>query len=387
MSDLFASINGHRVAKLVLSVPSRGPWFADVDLDELVPLTGRVTIRVANVAFVGTVASASSGSFGVASRVRIVAGAGGWGNLLPRKAYHNDALVKALTVATDAAREAGEQLGSFAPPADRVGADYVRKAGAASLALEGVLDGTPWWVDYAGATHAGARPATPAGTYELLDFDARSKLATLAVEDLTAVAIGSVLSTRLDAPETVRELEIHVAEGGFRLKAWCGAEGSSTLELMAALTRKLTGGKVFGKYRYRVVTMAGDGRVNLQAVSKAEGLPDILPASQAPGVAGCHAELTPGAEVLVEFVAGDPTDPIVTGFPGKGEPGFVPVSLSFGEGAAPVAHVGSAVSILLPPALFTGVIGTTPVTNYPVMPTGRYSGTVTTGSAKVRVGT
>jgi len=68
--------------------------------------------------------------------------------------------------------------------------------------------------------------------------------------------------------------------------------------------------------------------VKLQAINRSAGLPDILPASMFPGVAGVHAALTPGATVAVEFLDGDPARPVVTGFVGKDGTGFVPVSLT-----------------------------------------------------------
>lgn len=81
-----------------------------------------------------------------------------------------------------------------------------------------------------------------------------------------------------------------------------------------------------GKYRYRVLAMVGD-RVDLQAVRKGAGLPDILPVPIASGMAGLSAELTPGAIVLVEFIEGDPQLPVITAFSRDGGSTFLPVSL------------------------------------------------------------
>jgi hypothetical protein len=83
-------------------------------------------------------------------------------------------------------------------------------------------------------------------------------------------------------------------------------------------------------YRYRVVQMtsSGDGRVELQAVRKAAGLPDVLPASILPGIPGASSRLKPGAVVVVEFIEGDPQLPIVTHFEAEGGQGFLPVALA-----------------------------------------------------------
>lgn len=79
-------------------------------------------------------------------------------------------------------------------------------------------------------------------------------------------------------------------------------------------------------YRYRVVAMSGE-RVELQAVRKLAGLPDVLPVSMVPGTAGTWASLTQGAIVLVSFIEGDPAQPIVTHFSTKADPGWKPVRL------------------------------------------------------------
>lgn len=130
------------------------------------------------------------------------------------------------------------------------------------------------------------------------------------------------------------------------------------------------------KYRYRVVKMAGD-RVDLQVVSKDLGLPDALPVAIWPGLAGASANLTPGAIVLVEFVEGDPTMPIVTHFEAEGGGGFRPVhafvdaservfigtSDPNDPAARSIARVGDIVESVFPPkTVITGVLGTPPAT-------------------------
>ena len=353
---------------------------------------------VAKLKLVGTVAQSFAGTFALATKIRIVGGANGWSKQLAAKLYHNDVGlqgnaqggVKALLVATDAAREAGETLGTFVPRVERVGRDFVRRAGlSAARTLEDVIDGPAWWVDYAGVTHAGPRApvAAAASSYELLEFDPRTRMATLAVDDLTTVGIGTILSERLDAPQTIREFEIVVTEEKLRVVAWCGGHASSRGRLEAtleAIIRRVVDGKLFGKYRYRLATMAPDGRVNLQAVSKADGLPNLIPVSMKPGVAGWHAELVPGTEVLVEFVGGEPTDPIVTGFVSKGDPGHTPVSLSFGGGSAPVARVGDTVNVFFPPTVpFTGTVGGAPASGVMTI-AGASTGIIQTGRAELK---
>jgi hypothetical protein len=129
---------------------------------------------------------------------------------------------------------------------------------------------------------------------------------------------------------------------------------------LTVIVERVLARKLYGKYRYRVVAMAADGRVKLQAITKAAGLPDVVPATMRPGVAGVSADLALGGEVLVEFIAGKASDPIVTAFAGKGEPGFVPTKLVIGAasaGSAPAAaRQGDTVRVPFPPAIFSGTI-------------------------------
>lgn len=325
-----ATINGLRASSVRIHVPYVGPWFADVTVDGAMGLTGRVTIAYGQLSLVGTIDPARDGSKSDMQITRVVGGGGGWARSLVPKAYANDAGVQALLLAQDAAREAGETLGGFAPVVPVVGVSYVRQSGSAARALEDAIGATPWWVDYAGVTQVGLRATSPAttGTYEALDFHPRDHLVVIAADDMTQITIGSVLTDRLDTPQTVRGLEIRIDDETARMIAWCAPSGRDRVaELMRTIARRATDDRLFGKYRYRVVAMSGD-RVQLQAVNRALGLPDIQPVSMWPGVAGAHAVLTPGAELFVEFEEGSRAKPVVVGFVGKGGPGHVPVSLA-----------------------------------------------------------
>jgi hypothetical protein len=319
-----------RVVGAVIRVPAQGPWYADVDLEEAPDLTGRVTLAVGSVNFVGTIDERFAGTFALQRRVRIVAGAGAWGSILARRGYHSDGGVRAQNVANDAARDAGENLIAFEGAREVLGNDFVRAAGAASVTLEHAAGGVPWWVDYDGNTRVGEHPSTSpaADAYEVLEFDPRSRVATLAVEDVGAVRIGATLSERLDSPLVVRELEILVGEV-IRVNAWCGPADARgrLLDAFRAIIRKESAGRIVGTWRYRVARMTSDStRYELQAVRGDAGLPDVIPCSAWPGIAGSHSifDDTAGAEVLVEFIEGDPTMPIITHFAGKDGVGWIP---------------------------------------------------------------
>ena len=387
MTDSVLMLGGVPAARCTLTIPAVGPWYADVDLVDDTALSGRVTLEAAGLSLVGTIDPRHDGTQSAVRRTRVVAGGGAWGRALGPKHYHNDAGVRALLVAQDAAREAGETLGTFAV-AGSVGVDYVRASGPASASLVEVIGETPWWVDYAGVTQVAARSTTTptVGSYVLEDYDPRSRVATLALDDLSAVPVGSVLSEGLDTPQTVRELVVDVTPEATRARAWCGTDTryARVAGLLRALVERVIAENREGPALYRVSKMS-DKRVELQLVNRRAGLPDLLPISMWPGIAGAHAQLTPGAEVLVEFVDGDRSRPIVTHFAGKDGTGFVPVKLSLCDaaGTAPfAARVGDSISVTFPPGSFltsanTPVYNATPLT---------FSGTITGGSSKVAIG-
>jgi len=393
MAEAFARLGGAALAACTLFEANVGPWWADCDFPTADgPAEGSVTLELGGRVLRGTIDPTGSGVFGERRRARVIAGAAGWQKNVPAKGYHNDVGVRARPVAEDAAREVGETLGTFAPALERVGADYARQAGPASRALEGVLGGVAWWVDDSGVTHAGPRPvATVTTPFDVISYNPGLRVVTLGVDDPGAVRVGSVLTGKpLDGPLTVREVEVVVTPERFRVVAWCGGSERAAGHLpavLAAIHRRLGDGRVHGVYRYRVIRMAGT-RVELQAVRKAAGLPDLIPVSQCPGVPGALARLTPGAQVLVQFLEGDPTMPVITGYGGPGEDGFAATELVLGgEEGAPVARQGDAVEVLLPPAVFSGTISGAPASGVLTFPLMKANGTITAGSGKVKAST
>jgi hypothetical protein len=383
------AVNGRNVMNMQLHVPNIGPWFAEFDLEDDAPLSGRATVQIGPLTLSGTVDTSAADQ---QRHARVVAGGAGWAQSVPEKHYQNDAQVKARTVAEDAARLVGETIGVFIPVKERVGAHYVRQSGAASRALEDVIGATPWWVDYEGVTRVGPRASSSvdAKAYQVLAYDPRERVITLHVDDLTKVGIGSVLSNGLDGPHTVRDLEVTIRRDEMRIVVWCGEQDGARgrLEgLLVAIARKALDGKLFGKYRYRFVAMAGE-RFELQAARKGAGVPDLVRVSQVPGIAGAHSQPSEGAEVYVEFVEGDRSQPIVTGFVGADGSGFVPERLTLGGvSGANAARQGDNVEVLLPPAIFSGTIGGAPATGVLTFPLTKTLGSITGGSSKVGVAT
>jgi hypothetical protein len=325
----YCHIGGDTILEATVVVPNVGPWYANLVFEGAPDVSGAVVLNVGALELHGFVDPRANGVFGEQRRCRVVAGAAGWGTVLPALHYHSDSGVRSRSVADDAARLAGETIGAFNPTATQVGIDYTRQAGLASRVLEDVIGTAPWWVGYDGRTNVGARSAsTPdVETYEVLEHDPRLSLVELAVDDLAAITIGARLNRPplVDVVE-VHELEIIVASDRARVRAWYGGTLTARGRIARSLqdiARRSTDGKLFGRYRFRVVQMSGD-RVELQAVASIAGLPDVLPISMRPGVAGASSALAGGSIVLVEFIEGDRTMPIVSAFTPKGDPGHAP---------------------------------------------------------------
>lgn len=365
-SNTFIAVNGQSVRTLKLQVSAIGPWVADVDMAVAAALSGKVTLTVGSTSLVGTVVQQQASTFALQTSARIVGGAGGWSKLLAPKGYHNDAGVKAQLIAQDAARECSETIGTFAPTLDRVGIDFARANEPASKVLEYVSGGAAWWVDYAGVTHVGVRPThdLAQSAYVLQQYNGRERVAQLAIDDLASLQVGSIISDeRLDGPQIVHDFEVSTTNNSpLRASVWFGGlpnEAGRLGGLLRSIIAHATAGDLPGVYRYRAATMNADGRVDLQAVRKQAGLPDLRSASQWPGLAGAAITLTLGAEVLVQFIDSDPAQPVITGYVGQAGPGFVPVSIALCGSEQAAARQGDLVQ--------SGGVGTI-VTLMPIPP-------------------
>lgn len=331
----YAHVGGVEIISGDVVIPYSGAWFADLMFAAPLEATGRVTIEIGSMRLVGTVDPVASGTRGEQSFARIVAGAGGWATLVTPQYYHADNGVRALLIAQDAARIAGETLGTFTPSADTVGIDYARQVGPASRVLEAACGSASWWVDFDGVTQVGTRTTSPApaASYELIEYDPRQRIATLALDDISLIGVGSVLTDALDTPQTVRDVTLRLSEETVRVIAWTGEPAHTRGRLagiVEAVIESILDRRAYGLRKCRVIRVASD-RVEVQPVRASMGLPEMLPISMWPGVAGIHATLTPGSEVLVQFVDGDRSQPVITHYVGKGGGGWVPVTIDIGE--------------------------------------------------------
>ncbi|MDB4992796.1 MAG: hypothetical protein JWM74_228 [Myxococcaceae bacterium] len=294
-----------------LVTPSRGVWIADVDADldatRIVP-SGKVSLFLGGTSapLLGTVDAKNSGRFGEIAKVRVLGGGGGWGTNVDAKHYHNDAGVLSTAVLATTAAEAGEVVVDTSPTS--LGRDYVRGSGCASS----VLEGRDWYVTLQGVTVVGPRPTIPASPdVEVLSWDPSTQRAEIGTNAI--IEPGMLLVDPRFGILTVYEVEQTFTDAGSRASAWC-TKAANVADALAAFIRAKSGALLLAAYRYRVVLQGVDERASLQAVEKEPGLPDLLPITMWPGVPGLGAMLTPGSEVLVEFIAGKKDRPVITQF-------------------------------------------------------------------------
>lgn len=300
-----------QVSSARLVVPWVGAWICDLSFDlpdgSALP-AGKVTITASDTTLVGTVDPRHSGKVGTKASVRVVAGAGAWDSLVPPKHWHNDAGVSSSIVLATTAGEVGETVADGSP--SRLGVDFARTAGPASSIFGGA-----WWVDFAGVTHTGNRPAITASP-DVLNWDPVTNTVEL-VSD-APLAPGFVVTDSRFGSLTVRDVEQEWSSSSGRVRAWCGDAPSGGGKLAAALKSVArAGAKVdfLKSYRYRVVLQGIDGRLTLQAVSPTSaGIPDQIAISIWPGMTGLTAKVLPGTIAILQFLEGDPSRPVVTGF-------------------------------------------------------------------------
>ncbi len=336
-----STLNGHRVTGGRVTIPKWGCWFAEVSLDGEHALTGSVTLVLADLTFVGTVLS--GGAALGRSFYRIVAGAGGWGRIIPAWSWSDDAGVKLSTAIGDAARLAGETLAAI-PPALRTGPAWTREEGPASLTMN-TLTPAGWYVDEAGITHVGERAAgtLPAKVTRIAPVDfARGKV-VLASESIAAILPGVVVDglTAIDVQHEVS------ADGGLRSTVWGGPFGSSA-ESMRKLVAALDPDRNFrGPTEYRVDTASGN-RLNLQPIRVSSGMPYLKNVPVRPGVSGCDATVALGSFVVVSFLDADPSRPFVESFADVDSDRFQPTALTLNAGGmAGTEHLATAEAMVL----------------------------------------
>lgn len=389
------TLDGEPLSSCTIEVPSRGIWMIRCICVEQPDIGARVVVSAGGIDWRGTVIDAGSGTDGAQRYVTIVGGAGGWRQLTRARDYVDDAGLSARLLVTDLCREAGEVQGELFAPASPVGTHYARHHAPAAQSLETVIGNTDWWLDPSGALQVGSRPAASLTDYTVTSRDVLASTVELALDDLTELAIGAVVTQGVDEPLIIRSYTARLDGDGLTVSAWCSPDTSSVGEL-ASLVRALVRREIEAMHqpvrRYRVVNSGS--RLDLYPVRQDLGLPPLsgIPIMCAPGIRPTLAE---GTEVLIGWIDGDVRQPVVVGFEGPDGDGFQPESLVIGGmSGSPAARRGDAVRVTLPVGeqITIQFAGTGPLTaGEPLtgtisawLPT-TASGTITQGSDRVDI--
>lgn len=317
------ALNGHACTAGVLTIPGVGLWYAALDVAGEVALEGAVTLAVLDTTWSGFVIA--GGVVDGRSRYRVVAGAGGWGADLPPRAYANDAGLTIARIVADAASEAGEPAPVNAP-ATTLGPHFTRPALPASFVLN-MLAPRAWYAQADGVVAFGTRPSLPASSLPVVARNPAARSVTVALTD----AAGGLLPGTTTEYGTAADVEIELGADGLRARLYAAPAAAS--RRAQALARLLDahdpGARFRGVFEYRVVTQSGE-RLNLQPVRSRASLPDLARVPVRAGVPGVKALHAPGSQVLVAFLEGDPSRPVVVGFDSPEQPGWQPLQFEIG---------------------------------------------------------
>jgi hypothetical protein len=360
-------LNGLRVVRARIVQPYTGVPFYDLDLDPeliaLAPTSGPAALVIGTppdpvTTLTGVVDPLASGSFIATSRMRVVAGAGGWSQSVGAQHFHSDAGLLSTAIYSAVAATVLEKVADLIPTT--FGTDYVLSAGPASRVFG---EGVNWWVDpVTGLTSIGPRsPAIPDPSLEILDWDPILKLATVSCDALVSPGTPLVDIRIGESPVIVRDVEQTFGPDGSRALCWCSTNAASPLlAALRTMVREFSRSGYLCVRRYRVVSAGPDPNTwLLQAVDRgtlgqASPMPDAISYRAWTGQSGSTAKLLPSSEVLVTFVDGEPTQPVIVGYSTQA----LPLEATFDASVAahfaptaPVVDIGKlAASITMGPA-------------------------------------
>ncbi len=319
-------LNGHACSAATLSVPGVGLWYAAVDVADAAALSGSITLRVLDTVWQGFIIA--GGPVDGRARYRIIAGAGGWGRELPPRAYQNDAGLPISRLLGDVASEAGEAL--LSPPTTPQGVHFSRPRGPAAFCLN-LLTPRAWYAQADGVIAFGTRPALPASGLPVVARNEAARMVELAATD----SVAGLLPGAATEFGTAADVEYELGSDGLRVRLYASLRVSRRADAYRRLYEASDPTARFrGTFEYRVVSQTAE-RLNLQPVRSRADLPDLARVPVRMGIPGAKAQHTPGAQVLVNFLDGDASRPVVTGFDSPDAPGWMPIRLELG-GPAPL---------------------------------------------------
>lgn len=346
-------VDGIRITSGSITIPRHGAWTADLVLADESEHGAQSTLVAGDLELRGV--AVRSRGFAGDRRLRMVGGAGGWMKTLKPRAYHNAAGLRLSMLLGDAAIEVGETV-SIANDVT-VGEYFVREAAPAQRLLR-QLAGLGWWIDGAGVTQVRPRPTGPIKSeFTLINFDGATSKAIIATDALANWMPGRSFSTStLPDAQTISMVRMKLAgDGKLRLEVLCGGdddrEDHAFRQRVRAEFPQLTF-LALQEYVVQKITPAAPltpaTTIEASPVTNADILPGLVDVPLYPSILGEEVAPTVGSKVLVAFIGGDPTRPIVV----FGDPKSQPTSARLLGGIQNAARVADKVSA----GPFAGVI-------------------------------
>lgn len=371
MSTLGAS----RIAKVETLLPRSGSWHADVTLDGGDLPSGIVVLTIGDLVLNG--GTVQRAAYDAADKPHVVIfGGAGWHGLISKPiSFQSDGGVRLSTVLSAIARGAGQTIEQ---PTDATIGDYyeciaarpgepVRWSDAlAELVRAGHV--APWRVDPDGVTRFGARPATAVtARATVLSIDAAVGKTTYGVDAPAQFLPGHTVSGAAISRVVIRE-----TSGKLELDVYA-SEPVGTPTIKDMLRRMVADAFADMVRTYVVSAVHADGRMDLAPPPDSPHLPEMKNVEPW-SMGGMKYEASVGEEVLQVFRDTKKTRPVVIG-----------TKISEGPFAG-VVRLGDTVTVMLPPAAFSGLINALPASGLVTWAPGQTIGTCTVSSAKTKAG-
>lgn len=297
----------------------RGAWIAELDIDpsspSLVP-SGKAVLTLGGISLSGTIDPRGTGSFNSKASVRLVAGAGGWDQVVSSQDFVSDLGVPNSLLFTTTGALVGEVVVTQIPTNLEI--NIPRSAGPASR----IFTGIDWWVDLTGITNVGTRlPAIQPTDLVIQDWDPIQEKITFSSDSILIPGTVLVDPRFNGAAPVVRDVEQTFSKTGSHGWAWCSDQGvSRAVAAFQAAVQEAVGLANLKHYRYQLTSYQGT-RMALKSVNSGDGMPDLIPVYPWGGLAGLSQVLTSGQEVLVAFDhSTEPPTPRVVSYNQNGSP-------------------------------------------------------------------
>jgi hypothetical protein len=368
-------LGAQTVSRSVIYIPEWGGWHTDVTLDSGALPKGDVTLTSGTLALYGRVRRSNYDS---PDKPRaIIVGGLGWQGLVAKPiSFQSEGGVRLSTVLSTLSKGSGQAIEQprdttigayFECVASRPGAPVRWADVLAELIREGYAP--PWRVDPDGVTRFGPRTAKEVSSRAtVLSIDSSVGMTTYGIDDpaefLPGNTIDGVPISRVIIRETSGKFEVDVYR----------KEPEATPAIREQIRRIVVECMAAQQIirTYTVASVDSDGRMDLVPPTDAPHLPEMKNVEPW-WLGGTKYEATAGDEVVVFMRDNKSTRPIILG-------------VRLGDGPfLGLARLNDTVTVMLPPATFTGTIAGSPASGMVVWP-GQTLGNISVASAKTKGG-